>query len=159
MLLQYDQVAQCGALRRGSLKLVWNGDCGNDPVVFGSWEAPPSPPLNVPRAQSHGKDNGSGDSGGGGGGSGRWELFDLSLDPHERQDVSTSASLHYAQAFDDMKSSLEAYGRATVPALAWETPGDPNASPALHGGYWVPWLEREHRPATTATTRTAGEDT
>lgn len=44
----------------------------------------------------------------------------------------------------ELVAALAAYG-VPAPALAYETHGDPDASPDLHGGLWVPWLEDEYR--------------
>jgi len=108
---------------------------------------------------------------GGGGRSGEWLLFDLQLDPEERVDLLAGSLAHLDQDSadarspdedvspplpwaappwsveslvalkKDMRRELEAHGERTAPALSWVTPGDPRASPALHHGYWVPWLE------------------
>jgi len=160
LLLQYDQVLRCGALRRGRFKVVWNGDCGAPPALFGGWEAT----VGVP---------GGGDGGGGGsdGGSkgkgnggvdpaaqGAWFLFDVDADPSERRPLASAPDLPRAPPEDggggggggeegggggsvyegvlaSMRQELEATGPPlTGPALAWEVPGDPRASPALHGG-------------------------
>ena len=48
----------------------------------------------------------------------------------------------------ELRRELQAHGERTAPALSWLTPGDPQASPALHQGLWVPWLEPAYAPIT-----------
>lgn len=123
-LLQYDQVLNCGALRRGRHKLVWNGDCGNDRQLFGSWDdADPAAAI----AEGQGDETTGEDE---------WLLFDLHADPSERVDLSESQP----ELLTSMRDTLMRHGANTADALAFVTPGDDAASPALHGGAWVSWL-------------------
>lgn len=227
LLLQYDQVLHCGALRWGRHKLVWNGDCGAPRELFGSWEATAATAAVAAAATT--PDAAAAELGpglGSGSGAGAWLLFDVEADPTERRplacaaddptadpaagdpaaDIGLSAedrarpsgerpggaglggaslngedggepcgTQHWAAATSSapplseegsdsgaasgadqgamrtllasMRRSLAAHGRRTAPAVAWEVPGDPNASPALHGGSWVPWREPQYAPA------------
>ena len=127
-LLQYDQVVRCGALRRGSLKLVWNGDCGNDPRLFGAWDQFPYPVSSSADGTNNNNDDDDNND--------EWLLFDLSTDPLERRDLSAEQP----EKAESMRLALEAHGRNAADALAFVTPGDDAASPALHSGTWVSWL-------------------
>lgn len=107
------------------------GDCGNPPDGFGGWEAPPSNPA---------ADDGR--AGGGGEEEDVWQLFDLATDPEERRDLlAGQGAPAHVEAAASMRAALEAHGRMAQPALSWVTEGDPRASPRLHDGRWVSWLD------------------
>lgn len=123
LLYNFDQVIGCGALRRGRYKLVQNGNCGTPPNIFGVWDTDDGAPA------AHEAD-GEG-----------FQLYDLETDPFERAPVVDAG--HPAAA--ELRAAYEAYSATAVEALSWTTPGDPAASPALHEGRWVPWLEDDYR--------------
>lgn len=66
----------------------------------------------------------------------QWQLFDIQEDPSETIDLSAILP----EVFNELKLKLEQHGTTASPALAYETLGDPNASPDLHNGYWTSWL-------------------
>jgi hypothetical protein len=134
MLLQYDQMLKCGALRRGKFKIVLNGDCGNPSETFGSWESDQIASSTSSSSSFQGRsvdddnDNNGGD---------KWELYDIDADPSETIELSST----FPDIFESLKVRLQRHGSTVSPALAYETHGDADADPSLHNGYWVPWLD------------------
>ena len=100
-----------------------NGGCGTPASVFSGWD------TDKGLQAAHETDREG------------FQLFDLEADPYEREPIVDPRH----PAIIELRAAYEAYAGTVAEALSWTTPGDTAASPALHGGNWVPWLEDEYR--------------
>ncbi|XP_038049342.1 arylsulfatase I-like [Patiria miniata] len=138
ILLNIDTEAAVSALRMGDLKII-NGD-----VQRGKWSGwyepeglpphyvPPPPPasafaVHCPTKPSNASTNCN-----------PFEatcLYNITHDPCEFYNIADWNQ----DIVDSMTKRLDEYKASMVPAR--NKPIDPNANPALHGGYWVPWVK------------------
>lgn len=128
------------------ISIIITGDCGNPPGGFGEWDAPLTTSNSVDQGRSASSSTGNRGTADDDQDNDDdvWQLFDLTVDPEERHDLLSSAAsaapVHF-EAAQAMRRALEAHGAMTQPALSWVTKGDARASPHLHEGRWVNWLD------------------
>eukprot|EP00629_Pelagomonadales_sp_RCC1024_P003191 CAMPEP_0119291218 /NCGR_PEP_ID=MMETSP1329-20130426/42088_1 /TAXON_ID=114041 /ORGANISM="Genus nov. species nov., Strain RCC1024" /LENGTH=515 /DNA_ID=CAMNT_0007292045 /DNA_START=83 /DNA_END=1627 /DNA_ORIENTATION=- len=99
LVLFFDGVTGCGAVRKGQYKYVKNGGCANPTPEYAGWEGSAAAPNCL-----------AGEC-----------LFDLARDPAERVDVKA----HHPGVTDALRAALLAAEAEAAPSLVLTTPGDP----------------------------------
>eukprot|EP00640_Fibrocapsa_japonica_P000650 CAMPEP_0113938188 /NCGR_PEP_ID=MMETSP1339-20121228/4598_1 /TAXON_ID=94617 /ORGANISM="Fibrocapsa japonica" /LENGTH=613 /DNA_ID=CAMNT_0000941181 /DNA_START=341 /DNA_END=2182 /DNA_ORIENTATION=+ /assembly_acc=CAM_ASM_000762 len=124
MLYNYDPVWKCGAVRKGSYKLTWHGNCLENSPEQGWWIAPPG--IHQETKKPSEADEAM-----------EYFLVNLDEDPLEEHDIKN----HNPAKMVEMLELLQGFQDQAVPDLFSAHPGDPRSHPGLNGGNWQPWVE------------------